>query len=60
MGIHRIHTYPAYGGPGPVTGGLGDDSGGRELRCHIGCDTGGKGVNDSSVRTGPETYCYSL
>ena len=42
MDIHRTHTYPAYGGPGPVTGGLGDDSGDIENPIHIECEKRGR------------------
>ena len=45
MVIHRTHTYPAYGGPGPVTGGLGDDSGAAADPVHVEREQGGKGVN---------------
>ena len=44
MVIHRIHTYPAYGGPGPVTGGLGDDSGDIGNPTPVCQEQGGKGV----------------
>ena len=44
MVIHRIHTYPAYGGPGPVTGGLGDDSGDIGNPTTLSSSSEGKGL----------------
>ena len=50
LGILRTYTYPAYGGPGPVTGGLGDDSGDIGKKLHVSMKWEGKGLTPFPTR----------
>ena len=52
MVIHRTHPYPAYGGPGAVTGDVAGRQGRRADPLRIGYEQGGKGVNPPSRDVG--------
>ena len=56
MVIHRTHPYPAYGGPGAVTGGVPGRQGRRANEYPLEEDMEGKGVMKSAPAAFPNLF----